>query len=164
MARKFPLPLVKKNVARSRWGIWSHDDASTDRTALPDLRYALQVAAGDLDELVRWKADGLSRTRCRDSAPSLPDPHVQPLWLFGGGAGFHRGNRRERRTARTRLERARPADLDRRRPRIREVRSRGEGGRVAGVGRETHRRPPAASRLVLRRRVGHGSRAILPAQ
>src|SRR5206468_9509540 len=95
LARKFPLPLVKKNVARSRWGIPSHDDAPTDRIALPDLRYALQVAAGNLDELVRRKANGLSRTRRRDAAPSFPDPHVQPLRLFGGGARLHRRNRRE---------------------------------------------------------------------
>src|SRR4051812_41061763 len=70
VARFFPLrPDSERQAWKSRR--LGNDHAATNRAALSHLRHALQVPAGDLDELVRGEAHRLPRARRRDAAAAL---------------------------------------------------------------------------------------------
>src|SRR5690349_25078132 len=77
---------------RNRWR--RDDDASANRPCVSNMRDAVSLADGRVDQLVRRQANGFSRARRGDAAAPVPDPLLQPLRVLGLRARFHRGSGR----------------------------------------------------------------------
>src|SRR5512146_2721123 len=101
---------------------------------MPDLRDAISLANRGVDEFVRREAHGLSRARGGHATAAVSDSYMQSLRVLWCRPRFHGGRGRVTRAEGTSVERARAFDHVRYADRIGEVRSGGQGRRVARHG------------------------------
>jgi hypothetical protein len=76
MAQFFPYPSVK---VKTKGGGGTDDHATTDRTAMPDMRDTIPLTIRGVDELVWRETNGFPRACRRHAAVAISDPQLQPL-------------------------------------------------------------------------------------